>query len=859
MENPFKKSVSGPEITPFPTQAEHTFETTFGIAEQELETLEGYATLSEGQRALVLHNFNELALEHITTSAAEKRRGETERGRLGRELLKRYYIAKSEKETAAEFREGGLQKHGALLQELVRQTREIELDAEVNKDGTLSLLFAGRFENMSAKGQSAVARFNAAARALSQTPIEWKYEKAKQKQFAKTQTLYDEARASLFRVVRKQHPDWSEENVLQHVAQIDKRVSWAQFLNSSPETEKMLQRINSKWVWARALRNMAFERGGYMAMGGIARTATVSLLGALAAPLAAAGIGGLIARRRAIEKLEEEAALARAGTAQKKEKITKGELNVVTAEALAKKLERLAAECEESSAVEKETALKTRLYYTQQKLREGLVDFGDEKESLAKKYALISIISRANAIDALLASKEKSVAVRLDQYLSYKDKNIRTKVRWDAFRGALISAGFAGIGYGARYLLDLLGMHPAQFIGKKISEILPEARKEGLPSSLAEGARQGTATADSSLNRLGERAMPPDTAWEDLPPAAQEAMRPEQYATVIHKGGNAWNAARELVKQGKITESEFKTVWENSTIELADGREIPIAKLDLVHEGDEVRYIPGKNNAPGAFEIINASDKPMGDTADLYRAAVRENSGAPAWLEREIRGIDEHTPLNPAPMVPMSYTGGTQTFNVELPSLAKEWSAALAFHEDLPKVWADLTVQEESFKKLSLLSQERVIRGYATLGERFRTYEKFANAFNNMSAKAKQEQFFYREARSAWEHLQKAHQNLETKFWKTLGKSITRDEYRTAIVEKGITVKQLIGMWREEQQKPGAVFAPKWAQFAKWAIGMKPEEADLRASVDTFVRSRFTEGSTAGGGASAARGISFYL
>ncbi len=86
---------------------------------------------------------------------------------------------------------------------------------------------------------------------------------------------------------------------------------------------------------------------------------------------------------------------------------------------------------------------------------------------------------------------------------------------------------------------------------------------------------------------------------------------------IIEKGGNIWSAAKEVFGDTGLPKEQFAEAWSNSTVALADGREIPLAELHLVHEGDTLSYVAGENGAVGHFEFNNESHIAYGDALNL--------------------------------------------------------------------------------------------------------------------------------------------------------------------------------------------------------------------------------------------------
>jgi hypothetical protein len=116
---------------------------------------------------------------------------------------------------------------------------------------------------------------------------------------------------------------------------------------------------------------------------------------------------------------------------------------------------------------EKAEQLKRRLDYTQDRIEQGLVNFGDLRSS---SFNQLNLIEKMDEALVTLGSENETakneVDARLKQFLSFKKEGInetqRKFIEKQALRGAALGAGFALVGYGARYLGEQLGWwgHP---------------------------------------------------------------------------------------------------------------------------------------------------------------------------------------------------------------------------------------------------------------------------------------------------------------------------------------------------------------------------------------------------------------
>ncbi|TSA44359.1 hypothetical protein D4R51_03970 [bacterium] len=327
---------------------ERRFEKTFNIKREELESLERFNDLSLGQQALVLENLKQITLGRIEEEAVDRySKGTTEKvakytaaaadakffGKIWHRIqaittsgwrgaLRGFYVAREEKRTAEEILHGGMATHGDTLKFLMDGMANSGPEVEVKEGGEIEILYAGKFENLTDDEQKLVSRCNIAAGKFATIPQEWSLPSATKKQqseYNKAKADYDVSIGSILPL--KEKTFGNERDAALAVADIERKVLFNQLLSRSPDVERKLKDIESNEVWARALNNVITERGLYAGFGYVARAATTSVLGLIAAPAVAAIVGGHIARRRAFETLHQEEKLGRRGAKEEKAEI----------------------------------------------------------------------------------------------------------------------------------------------------------------------------------------------------------------------------------------------------------------------------------------------------------------------------------------------------------------------------------------------------------------------------------------------------------------------------------------------------------------------------------------------------------
>ncbi|MCL4403787.1 hypothetical protein M1432_00310 [Patescibacteria group bacterium] len=120
--------------------------------------------------------------------------------------------------------------------------------------------------------------------------------------------------------------------------------------------------------------------------------------------------------------------------------------------------------------------------------------------------------------------------------------------------------------------------------------------------------------APTHFGPMPHEAAPEIPRGESVP--VPEAFVHADYTATIPEHGSAWEAAKSI----GLNQKELSDAWTNphSIIHTPEGP-VQISKLNLVHPGDIVKFMPGNGGHPGHFEVFPGSGKPMGTMADLDR------------------------------------------------------------------------------------------------------------------------------------------------------------------------------------------------------------------------------------------------
>lgn len=859
---------------------------TFGIQPEQLEEVPGFKDLGEDRKEMVLENLRQITLGRIQTEAVADVREKTAEagflGKLWRGIFKNYYSAEAEKRTAKEIMGGGMETHGEILKDLVQKTAESGVSFSPGDD-RFTVTFQFTNDKMFSELKTNEA-FHMVANDLIRSKNDWEYKDKKNKKTEQIQQQYEETRNQLLEELKGKI---GEEKAIAMVWDIDRKVKFQQLFNRESDAEKELQKIESQHVWWKALKNTAVEKGAYMAMGGIARTVTIGLMGVVGAPLAAMGMGAWVARSRAIKSFKEDALLARSGELDavstrftneelisfKKEAMQKQDgkideeelknfvneltnngskkqpkpntvLNVVKAENLEGRLEKMMELIDTETNEEKKTdlldSLKTRVMYTQAKLEGGLVNFGEIAEQISCKYELIRVLSNANALLAL-ESAEGNAALdeRLDKYMTFRGKKVSKKVHQAMRQGAVLGAAFATAGYIIAHMYS-----GGSSGGQTATESISQPGKGGQAEVFNKDTHDNVLGVQKNLAQIMDSTMRDTTdgggvneAITSGPSAVTENLVP------IEKGGNLWNAARLLVEGKKISEKEFSDAWQHSTVKI-DGHDIPISKVALVHEGDELQFVSdGKNG--GHFEIFNKSGDPLGDERALYDIYVKKNSDAPEWL-KDALGIKEKPPeemmpdelaerlkdihVEPADLARV-LTKNT-TGPIEIPSHITEALQADSFRRGLMNLYNEMETSAEDFGDQSLLGQETELQKYADFTSQVENYLAYKDRIPawDMDGEALEK------AQDAHRELCETFADHQKDFWSDLKKmGVTQEMYQKTFVEgkSKMTVDDFKSVVTNDEMHG------KWMKFAKWVLEMKPKDGKM--PLDEFIRANFKD------------------
>lgn len=484
------------------------FESEFNIKREDLENLDFYS-LTEGQQFLVLENLQQLVLGRIHEEALQEgyikgyRREKGKfwtnanentkifLGNVWRGISKKYQIAQTEKKKAEKIAKGGFEMHGEVLRQLINGLKAYGPEVEM-RNGKIEIQFA---TGLGEQYKLPAEEFNRVANEFCRMPYEWSLQtadKEEREKYKKTKRRYEEAKKEILNILEEQA---GEKNACLKINEIEGQIQINQFLNSHPEVEEQLQKIKDKKVWLRALRGTLQERGLYFGVGFITRQIAVGVSGLIGAPVAAAVMGGWIARKRGRENLEEREILARIGI-EDNSKIAK---DFVDAKYLHESIDFLLEKLKiaDENADEVYRSLKFHIEDAKNKLDNGTVNFGKSEERLYNQYELIKKVSEGfvylkqydlgslalpeKEIDGVKKSRtfdseyKEDVEV-INKFLKKQGAELQKAQKKylnnQMIHGALLGAGFAVAGHATRnYFFSRYQTWQEQIKGGKASTV----------------------------------------------------------------------------------------------------------------------------------------------------------------------------------------------------------------------------------------------------------------------------------------------------------------------------------------------------------------------------------------------------
>lgn len=306
--------------------------TSYGLNADRLLGIEGYATLSGGERLLLAENFRQVARERGEEKAKDRvDASHTAASGNGvvrdlfakiRALMPRDDNMRMAKARQAVDREEDWKENGEILSGLLRSMTaaefrpRVDLDRDGKIDGVRFLSDAeyASFGGDARRSEAALRDFNAAARAFSRMPYEWSLGEAKKsehRRYRDAEEKYLEARGKLVSASSGESP-----GLVGALARADRDVELMRMFSSDPDTENVIGRISDYADRSKALsflKTNVFEKGSYYTFGFLKPMLAAGTFGFVAVPAISAGLGALRAYGRGRNELREAGKAGRRG------------------------------------------------------------------------------------------------------------------------------------------------------------------------------------------------------------------------------------------------------------------------------------------------------------------------------------------------------------------------------------------------------------------------------------------------------------------------------------------------------------------------------------------------------------------
>jgi hypothetical protein len=559
----------------------------------------------------------------------------------------------------------------SLLGESLAQLVEVTKDRTIElKNGKPEVIFIPIDDTAPEAEKEAARSFNEAANNFREIPYEWgqgkkkigtwwnpeiiksqrgKYEDAKKK--------YEKAREAL---LASETAKIGREAALTNMLQMDNFVQMDQLTNTHPEFEAALNRLSQdssfmdrakdylkmqgKDAWnaagGKGGTNKLIFGGGMAARWLVKATAvTTGLVGLAAASGIGAAVGGVRGYFRAEQTLAEKKKEARHG----KKDESKEKARMVSVTLLTNGLLKMTAQAESATDPLEKAKMLSKLAvvieHSQSQVEKGQVDFGDAKVALANQFNFINALNKAVVLkESMSTQSDEELKKRIDALLAQAGEKISGRISevqkafiWkQAKNGALLGAGFAGAGYGVRWLMEHV----------HLTEIWSHVDKAENPNADPTLGRLHQANVKLHEARVGGAAATPDTAG---------ALDPKADAAVLNKARTTFNDHLEKYWEAKRTYEARIKLYQNDPATLKNLKEMQAAEakeyLDSVrayravaveHHGDDPETLSTLQSEEARINQelgVSNPDAPAADSVprvETPAAATTEGAAAEA-------------------------------------------------------------------------------------------------------------------------------------------------------------------------------------------------------------------------------------
>jgi len=291
----------------------------FSISEEELKGIRGFSDLTQAQQFLVYEGLKQMSLTKAKDSAKESVGAEIDNsnkiGRMWKGLIKKYSIAKKEKEELRHIKYAGLAFHQENLEEITDMISAMKIDAVI-EDDEIHINYLQNRGSFNPEQEEILNNFNDIANRFSKLPQDWALRTASKEEQEKYNHVGYLYRREKDRALEVLGSDPMGGNALIEMNKADYQVQMMQFLASHPDVDKEFSRIEKQSALKQMITGEAAARSSYVVSGFAVRHTLAGLIGAgglpvaaasfIAIPLTAAGIGAYRSRGQAKTSLIEK-------------------------------------------------------------------------------------------------------------------------------------------------------------------------------------------------------------------------------------------------------------------------------------------------------------------------------------------------------------------------------------------------------------------------------------------------------------------------------------------------------------------------------------------------------------------------
>ncbi len=410
-----------------------------GLTEEDFKDIPEWNNLNDLQKTFVIEQISQDTLSKVREIGEERFQEKMKDcgviKKIGKNLVKSYWISKEEKSAIQDFKYGKIKPSKDTVEFFVKRMTDLDLDTYSDGIEVTRINFL-KSNTTNENEQKQFNNFNEKADAFSQLPDSWKnkngVKRSEYKKYIKAKNSYEEDRNEILYSKIKEYESLGMSSeiatgkAMMDIKEVDRKVSMLQFTQTNPWVYKELNKIENEKSWKRLLNNENLWRGVYMTTGFVSRKALTYSIGLIAAPLVSGAIGGIRNRQKAKNKIEmalaggnkeltrkERAGLGLSGIMDDKNKnrgkvskiISAQEVNArevgafVDADIQIQRLEKLLNEFEKAKNINDKIStghkLQTRLTYVESKQEKGLMNYGKEN-SAGLNYDLFKIMSQVD-------------------------------------------------------------------------------------------------------------------------------------------------------------------------------------------------------------------------------------------------------------------------------------------------------------------------------------------------------------------------------------------------------------------------------------------------------------------------------